>query len=127
MTRGRILIVDDDADSGELTARRLRSTGAHIDFHRGPFGTLGTVRTGNYDLVLLDVNMPGLSGPQLVQLLKSDELDTKVVLYSATDTDQLRVLAEACGACGYLSKTSTKEQLITAVVPLLPESDDGGP
>lgn len=120
MPRGRVLIVDDDEESGELTARRLQSLDAHVDFHRGPFGTLGTVRTGNYDVVLLDVMMPGLSGPQLAELLKADELRTSIVLYSATDLDQLRELAAACGASGYLSKTSTKAELLAAVEKHLP-------
>ena len=120
MTRGRVLIVDDDEDSGELTARRLQSLGAHIDFHRGPFGTLGTVRAGNYDVVLLDVMMPGLSGPQLVELLKADEKQPAILLYSATDVDQLRELAAACGASGYLSKASTKVELVAMVAKHLP-------
>lgn len=119
-SRGKVLIVDDDPDAGELTRRRLRNLAATIEFHQGPFGTMSAIRAGDYDVVLLDVNMPALTGPQILELLRNEELGSKILLFSSSDEDELALLALNSGAAGYVTKSAPKSELLAKVSELLP-------
>ena len=66
----RILVIDDDAKLGEHTRRRVESLGFEAELHHGSFGVTSRVAGGNYALLLLDVNMPGLPGDELYLLLQ---------------------------------------------------------
>ena len=54
-SRARVLIVDDDADFGVLTRRRLSKLEADVDFHEGAEGASERIQKGDYAVVLLDL------------------------------------------------------------------------
>jgi DNA-binding response OmpR family regulator len=113
----KVLLVDDDPEYGHLTVRRLRHAGLRVDFHLGAFGATAVISRGKYDLVLLDVNMPGLSGPGLVEALQKNGVPIRVVFYSSADG--LGELAATCGAAGYVSKGAPIEELTQRIQTLL--------
>ena len=105
-TKIRVLVVDDDQDQLVLAERSLSSYGFDVRTHRSSLGVSNLVRSVAPDLVLLDVNIPALSGDKVLSLVRAQApLGTKFILYSASDESQLRVLANASGADGYLSKS----------------------
>ncbi|HEX2730413.1 MAG TPA: response regulator [Polyangiaceae bacterium] len=109
MTGTQILVVDDDVAFGELTCRRLERLGYVPKLIPGARGVLSEVVSNNFAAVLLDVNMPALSGPELMQSIRSRPV--KVMLYSSTDTSDLRSLAHAHGADAYLNKSASSKEL----------------
>ena len=117
----RILIVDDDADSGELTRRRLARGGLDADFHQGPFGSMAAFDKGDYLVVILDVMMPGLSGTNLIQALweRAERQRPRIMLYSSLDEGALREKAQKHGADAYLTKAASKAELVERVRKLL--------
>lgn len=113
--RARLLLIDDDAEFGSLTARRLQRLGFDVDFHHGAFGASAAAGFGGYDLILLDVNMPGLSGPGLLEVVRRNSATAalRVVFYSSGDG--LAELAKKNGANGYLSKSASQEDLLNGI------------
>lgn len=107
----RILLVDDDPKLSEITRELLELDGYEVAMLDGPFGTSRAIAEHRPALVLLDVNMPGLSGDSLAALLKRGRGTggTKIVLYSSNDEEALRMAAESAGADGYVCKGSGAE------------------
>lgn len=110
----RILIVDDEPEDAELTRRRLSSLGAEIVLHDGPEGAVAEMHTGSYDLVLLDVNMPGFSGLQILGAMDKARVKGKVVLFSSIEERGLQEMAASAGV-DYLSKSLSKNDLVARV------------
>lgn len=102
----RILIVDDDDKHLVVTRDLLELEGYEVITHQNGFGVTNLVGLVRPDLVLLDVNMPALSGDSLALLLKSNENTKRVpiVFYSSNDEDSLRSSASAYGVRGYICK-----------------------
>jgi two-component system, NarL family, invasion response regulator UvrY len=73
------------------------------------------IKAGNYDLVILDVSMPGTSGLDVLQKIKNRNLNTPVLILSVYPQEQFAVRAIKLGAMGYISKDSAYEELILAI------------
>jgi CheY-like chemotaxis protein len=102
----RVLMIDDDRLHLLLTRELLRDEGWEVELQAGAFGATERIMTSRPSVVLLDVNMPALSGEMLLPLLKQREQtrETPVVLYSANDEASLRRSALRLGAAGYVRK-----------------------
>lgn len=114
----RVLIVDDDPMDGELTQRRLAKLEAEVVFHQGPEGAVEAIANGDYGVVVLDLQMPGISGLQILNTVKTQMGDTKVLLYSSMTDDALAQIAESAGV-SHLTKSASKAELIERVQALL--------
>jgi CheY-like chemotaxis protein len=102
----RVLIIDDDQAHLETTRELLEDEGYAVDLQAGPFGATERIMVTRPDLVLLDVNMPALSGQTLLPILKGREQtkDTPVVLFSSNDEETLRSAALRLGAADWVCK-----------------------
>jgi two-component system, cell cycle response regulator DivK len=124
----RLVIIDDDEDWGRLAKRRLESAGFDVQFHRGSVGTLNTLREGGFDVILLDVRMPGLEGDRVVHALYHMRLTPrpKVVLCSGIDRDELRVLAKRLKVAASFSKSAGLDELVRLVEGLTQRDENAG-
>lgn len=102
--RKKIMIVDDDPRHLQTTRGLLEYAGYDVIEHPRPFGTMEKVIQQRPDLVLLDVNMPALSGDRLCRLLKASHRAPAILLHSSNDEDSLRQAMIQCGADGYVCK-----------------------
>jgi CheY-like chemotaxis protein len=102
----KILIIDDDETHLDSTRGILEAEGYEVFTQSQPFGTTNAVIRLRPDLVLLDVNMPALSGDRLAEVLRANShtRDTMVVLHSSNDEDHLRTTARRLGLDGYICK-----------------------
>jgi two-component system copper resistance phosphate regulon response regulator CusR len=76
-----------------------------------------------FDLVILDVKMPGLDGTEVIKMIRTLRTGhVCVMFYSSSDSTELRRLADAHGAQGYLTKTATTTELEFRVRALLGEA-----
>jgi two-component system, NarL family, invasion response regulator UvrY len=73
------------------------------------------IKDGNYDLVILDVSMPEMSGLDVLQKIKEKNLETRVLILSVHPQEQYAIRAFKMGASGYLSKDSAFEELTLAI------------
>jgi DNA-binding NarL/FixJ family response regulator len=105
----KVLVVDDDELHLYTTKELLQDECCEVITHKSNLGIGVTtlVRDVQPDLILLDVNMPGLSGDQLAKLLRWR--NAPFIFYSSNDEDSLRELAAQYGAKGYISKGDIAE------------------
>ena len=76
---------------------------------------LEKVRTGNYDVVVMDITMPGKDGMDTLAQLKSENPGLAVLMLSMHPEEQFAVRALRAGASGYLTKESAQEELVAAI------------
>jgi two-component system, NarL family, invasion response regulator UvrY len=77
------------------------------------------IKDGGYDLVILDVSMPGMSGLEVLQKIKERNLPTRVLILSVYPQEQYAFHAFKLGASGYLSKDSASEELTLAIKKII--------
>jgi two-component system invasion response regulator UvrY len=77
--------------------------------------TLRKIREDHYDLVLLDISMPGIGGLDVLKHLRSEKPDLPVLMLSMYPEEQYAVRTLKAGASGYLTKQSASDELIAAI------------
>jgi two-component system, OmpR family, response regulator QseB len=100
----RILLVEDDPILGEGIATGLRQTDATVDWFRTAEDALAALATESFSVVVLDIGLPGMSGLQLLEVLRRQGNRTPVLLLTARDTVRDRVHGLNTGADDYLVK-----------------------
>jgi two-component system sensor histidine kinase and response regulator WspE len=122
----RILAVDDSLTVRELERKLLCAHGYVAEVAVDGMEAWNAVRTGDYDLVITDVDMPRLDGIELTMLIKQDprlkSLPVMIVSYKDREADRMRGLD--AGADYYLTKGSFHDEtLLQAVWDLIGEAD----
>ncbi len=120
-----ILVVDDSITVRELERQLLESHGYQVDVAVDGMDGWNTVRGGNYDLVVSDVDMPRMDGIELVRRIKQDarlkNLPVVIVSYKDREEDRLRGLD--AGANYYLTKSSFHDRtFLHAIEDLIGEA-----
>lgn len=119
MDAARILIVEDDHDIADLIALHLRELGYQVDaVHDGEAGLEQAV-SGRYDLIVLDVVLPRLSGTELCQRLRAGADTTLILMLTAKASELDQVLGLELGADDYLTKPFSFRELQARVKALL--------
>ena len=103
---GRILVVDDDEPTRELLRRILIKCGHLVHVEVDPERVLTGAREGGFDLILLDLVMPGMSGYELLAALRGDPATarTSVIILSGVDEAESVVASMELGADDYIQK-----------------------
>jgi two-component system sensor histidine kinase and response regulator WspE len=122
--RKRILVVDDSITVRELERQLLQARGYTVDVAVDGMDGWNAIRSGSYDLVVTDVDMPRMDGIGLVALLKADparkEIPVVIVSYKDREEDRLRGLD--AGANRYLTKSSFHDAtFIDTIIDLIGE------
>jgi len=112
-----ILIVDDHAVVRAGLRQFLLEDPSIQDVAEASTGeqALDTLRQGRWDLVILDINMPGRNGIDILKHIVASSPDTKILILSGYPENQYAVNVLRAGASGYLPKESAPEELLKAV------------
>ena len=113
----RVLIVDDSVELATFFAYVLQDAGMETRTVSDPFQILEALSEFNPELILLDMYMPGCSGPELAQVIRQQEVyvSTPIVFLSAeTDVDK-QLAAMTVGADDFLTKPIEPEHLVASV------------
>ncbi|MFL6329009.1 MAG: response regulator [Nitrososphaeraceae archaeon] len=87
-SQNRIMIVDDEHDIARLFAVSLERSGFVVDVFNDPLSALSNYKAGLYDLLLLDIRMPSMSGLELYQKIKNIDDKAKVCFITAYEESQ---------------------------------------
>lgn len=101
-----LLVVDDNELNRDMLSRRLKSRGYIVETAEDGHQALEMIDKGSFDLVLLDVMMPGISGLEVLEKLRVDKgpADLPVIMATAKDTSEDIVAALKLGANDYVTK-----------------------
>ena len=107
----RILVVEDERALCETIVRSLRRLAYSVDFCYDGNKANELLGVERYDLVLLDLNLPGVDGMTILQMLRKNDRDTKVLILSARSGIADKVEGLDAGANDYLAKPFHLEEL----------------
>lgn len=113
----RILVVDDNDINLDIAAESLTQSGADVDSADSGDKALDMIKATKYDLVLLDLTMPGTDGIVVGKAIRTsnNNADTPVVVFTASDTvDAARAVREL-SAQGLVSKPVDVDDLLAVV------------
>jgi len=113
----RVLIVDDDAELAARYSLVLRNAQMQVQILTEPTRVLETMRSFNPEVLLLDVNMPDCSGPELAQMIRlHDEWLRVTIIYLSAETDTHRQMAALLKAGeDFITKPISDTALVAAV------------
>lgn len=120
--RKRILIVDDSITVREMESRLLKNQGYDVETAVNGMDGWNALKTGRYDLIISDVDMPRMNGLELLKAIKGNpsyhNLPVMIVSYKSTEEERLKGLE--AGADYYLTKSSFHDTtLVEAVIKLI--------
>ncbi len=118
----RVLVADDEPDLLEPVAYALRSYGFDVTTVPDGKRALEEARSGNYDVLVCDVLMPGTLGTDVCRILRA-ESDLPIILLTAKDAEVDRVLGLELGADDYVTKPFSVAELVSRVRALLRRRD----
>lgn len=115
----KILIVEDELKTGQYLRQGLTEAGFVVDLARDGTDGLHLALHGEYDLLILDVMLPGLDGWQVLQTLRQRGLHMPVLFLTARDQVEDRVKGLELGADDYLVKPFSFAELLARVRTIL--------
>ncbi len=115
----RILLVEDDALLGDAVCVGLTQAGFTADWVKDGNAALAAARSGEHDLIILDLGLPVISGQQVLSSLRKEANDTPVLILTARDTVDQRIAGLDAGADDYMTKPFDMDELSARVRALL--------
>ena len=115
----RVLIIEDEVKTAAFLRKGLKEEGYAVDVaHRGDEG-LNLALSREYDLIVLDVMLPGLDGWEVIKKIRSTHRDTPVLFLTARDAVQDRIKGLELGADDYLVKPFAFSELLARIHTIL--------
>ena len=111
----RILIAEDEADLNGILVKRLKNENYGVDSCLNGIDAWDYIHLTNYDAVILDIMMPGLSGLEVLRRMREQNIKTPVLLLTAKDSIEDRVTGLNCGADDYLIKPFAFDELLARI------------
>lgn len=110
----KILIIEDDKAIGELERDYLEADGFTIDIAADGTAGLEKAKTNRYDLLILDVMLPGADGFEIIRAVRKDQ-DIPILMVSARREDVDKIRGLGLGADDYISKPFSPSELVARV------------
>ena len=118
----RILLADDEPDILAPVGYALRADGFDVDTVGDGEAALEAARSGDYDLLVLDVMMPGLQGTEVCRQLRAESI-VPIIMLTAKDAEIDRVLGLELGADDYVTKPFSTRELSSRIRAVLRRRD----
>jgi len=126
VTAHRILIIEDEKKLAAVVARHLRGAGFETELSADGEGITDRLNEGSLSLILLDLNLPGKSGFELIREIRAAAPGLPILILSARDKVADRVRGLQLGADDYLTKPFDSSELTARIQAILRRSDPTG-
>lgn len=107
----RILVVEDETSLCETIAKGLRLDGYEVDLCFDGDEAWNMILSESYDLIILDLNLPGMDGMEILKNIRNEDIETNILILSARSTLQDKIDGLDGGANDYLCKPFHFEEL----------------
>ena len=111
----RLLLVEDDKELGGGIRKALMRDGDHVDWLSDGEQALAAIRSEDFELIILDLQLPGMDGISVLRSMRREAINTPVLIMTARDTVDERVLGLDTGADDYLVKPVELKELRSRV------------
>ncbi|NLT49643.1 MAG: sigma-54-dependent Fis family transcriptional regulator [Ignavibacteria bacterium] len=110
-----ILIIDDELEIGESLKMILEYEDYYVEYCSDSQTGLDKIATYSYDLLLLDIQMPGLNGFEVLNMLREKKIELNVIMISAFNSIENAIKATKLGAFDFIEKPIDREKLLISV------------
>ena len=114
----KVLVVEDDRSVGQYVKRGLEEQRIQADLVTDGMEALERASQAEYDVVVLDLRLPSLSGQEILRTLRDRGIDTPILVLTAQDAVESKVQALRTGADDYVTKPFAFEELLARVEAL---------
>lgn len=114
----KLLVVEDDKTVGHYVRRGLEEQQYIADWVDDGAEALRVISSGHYDLIILDLRLPGMSGLEVLRTMRDRGLTMPVLVLTAQDTVEFKVDALRAGADDYVTKPFAFEELLARIEAL---------
>jgi len=122
----KVLIVDDEKDIVELIAYNLKKEGFAPDSAPDGETALAKIKKNNYDLIILDLMLPGLQGIELCRILRNEPATSSlpVIMLTAKGEEVDKILGLEMGADDYITKPFSPRELVARINAVLRRAEE---
>ena len=110
-----VAVVDDDENLRRSFARLLRAAGMLPTTYPSAEAFLADPKYSGFDCLVLDIQLPGMSGLELQKQLQAEGVVTPIVFITAHDDAKVRKQAHAAGCAAYFRKTDSGSEVLEAI------------
>jgi phosphoserine phosphatase RsbU/P len=112
-----ILIVDDNLENIQVLGSLIKSEGYNVEFALDGYGALDWIKKKRFDIILLDINMPGMDGYEVCSHIKNDPANKEipVIFLTANTGSESLVKGFETGGVDYITKPFIKNELLARV------------
>jgi len=115
----RVLLVEDDERIVDFIQRGLKAEGYAVEVARSGLDAIALGTEGQFQVIILDLGLPDLSGRQVCERLRSKGIGTPILMLTARDTVQDKVTGLRSGADDYMTKPFAFEELLARIEVLM--------
>ena len=115
----RVLLVEDDERIVDFVQRGLKAEGYAVEVARSGLEAIALGTEGQFQVIILDLGLPDLSGRQVCERLRSKGIGTPILMLTARDTVQDKVTGLRSGADDYMTKPFAFEELLARIEVLM--------
>ncbi|HEY7148867.1 MAG TPA: response regulator transcription factor [Gaiellaceae bacterium] len=119
----RILVVDDDLGILDVVRYALESEGFGVETVTDGGSAVEGARTGRFDVLVLDVMLPDISGTEVCRMIRAEEITVPILMLTAKDAEVDRVVGLELGADDYVTKPFSRAELVSRVRAILRRRD----
>jgi two-component system, OmpR family, response regulator len=112
MDEFRVLLVDDEEDFRETLQKRLRNRKLQVDTAENGYKALELLQTKDFDVIVLDVKMPGLDGIDTLKEIKIKKPDVEVIMLTGHASVESGIQGMQLGAFDYVMKPVPLDELL---------------
>lgn len=115
----RVLVIEDEAKMADVIKRGLEEEGMQVELAYDGDTGLEAGKSGNYDLLILDLGLPNRDGLEVARELRTTGINTPILILTAQDSTEMKVKGLDIGADDYLTKPFAFSELLARVRALL--------
>ena len=115
MEKFKVMIVDDEEDFLETIVKRLKARGIEVTGAESGYKALELMDSGNFDVVILDVKMPGLDGIETLREMKKKKPLVEVIMLTGHASVESGIQGMQLGAFDYVMKPVALDELLEKV------------